>query len=184
MQSLEEFVVHLLENKNDCEEYCKNIEDGSGFLMANYGGRLNEKTLIQLIQKSKAELCYQCFLSDLVICLKEEDVTPTIFDKLLSFRGVYRKSILIGLAHCDLSIYQLNELTKLKIDIESLLKLILRFLQSSSFSVYDLEMLLKTYAGYFPDFSTSLTWMVDHYCDKNSISKLKFLVLQKYLVNQ
>lgn len=182
MRDLNEFVLKILENKKKCEDYCKNIEDGSSFLMTNYEGKIREATLIQLVEKSKSELCYQCFLSDLAICLKEEDVTPKVFDKLISFRGKYRKSILIGLAHCDLSIYQLNELTKLKVDIESLLNLIRRVLKSDSFSSYDLEVLLKKYSNYFVDFSTSLSWMVEHYCDKNDISQEKILVLHNFFV--
>ena len=151
--------------------------------MANYSGKISESTLIKLIEKSKGELCYQCFLSDLAMCLNEEEVTPKVFDKFISFRGKYRKSILSGLAHCDLSIYQLNELTKLKVDIESLLNLIRRVLKSSSFSSYDLEMLLYAYSNFFDGFSVSLAWMFDHYCDKNDITQEKTLVLQKYLVN-
>lgn len=91
---------------------------------------------------------------------------------------------MIGLAHCDLSIYQLNELTKLKVDIGSLLNLIRRVLKSDSFSSYDLEMLLKKYSNYFVDFSVSLSWMVEHYCDKNNISQEKVLVLHKYFVGK
>lgn len=91
---------------------------------------------------------------------------------------------MIGLAHCDLSIYQLNELTKLKVDIGSLLNLIRRVLKSDSFSSYDLEMLLKKYSNYFVDFSVSLSWMAEHYCDKNNISQEKVLVLHKYFVGE
>lgn len=184
MKDLNEFVLIMLKDKKNCEDYCKNVEDGSSFMASNYEGKINESTLIKLIEKSKNEVCYQCFLSDLAICLKEEDVTPKVFDKLISFRGKYRKSILIGLAHCDLSIYQLNELTKLKVDIGSLLNLIRRVLKSDSFSSYDLEMLLKKYSNYFVDFSVSLSWMVEHYCDKNNISQEKVLVLHKYFVGE
>lgn len=28
-------------------------------------------------------------------------------------------------------------------------------------------MLLKKYSNYFVDFSVSLSWMVEHYCDEN-----------------
>ncbi len=182
MKDLNEFVLKILEDKKKCEDYCKNIEDGVSFLADNYNGTISETALIQLIEKSETELCYQCFLSDLAFCLKEEDVTPKVFEKLISFKGKYRKSILIGLAHCDLSIYQLNELTKLKVDIESLLHLILRVLKSSVFSPYDLEMLLEKYSSYFVGFSSSLSWMFEHYCNENEISKEKVLVLNKYML--
>ena len=181
MKDINEFVLRILEDEKNCEEYCRNVDDGGNYLQMNYCGTISEDSLINLIERSKTKLCYQCFLSDLVICLKEEEVTPEVFDKLISYRGKYRKSILIGLAHCDLSVYQLLELTKLKIDIESLLKLILRFLKSDAFSSYDLEMLLKKYSKYFVDFSVSLSWMFDHYCDKKSIPQEKILILNRYM---
>lgn len=181
LKDVNEFVLRILEDEKNCEEYCRNVDDGGNYLQMNYCGTISEDSLINLIEKSKTKLCYQCFLSDLVICLKEEEVTPEVFDKLMLFRGKYRKSILIGLAHCDLSVYQLLELTKLKIDIEPLLKLILRFLKSDAFSAYDLEILLNKYSSYYADFSSSLSWMIEHYCDKTAVSQKKIIVLNRYL---
>lgn len=137
MDNVNNFIIQILSSKFLCKDFCEIVEDDDSYIYNNYEGNIEEKHLIDLIERSKKDLCYERFLSALTVCLRKEDVTQKVFDLLLSFNGRFRESILIGLAHCNLSYYQLIELNKLHIDeaLSQLLEICIKF---DCFSQYDL----------------------------------------------
>ncbi len=133
------------------------------------------KQLISCIKKKHIA----CFLSEYSIYCLAEELTPEVFKALLKIKSSYRKSILIGLCHSEISFYQLFELVKLKLDVESLLQLINRIIYSDAFSIYDLEVKLK-YGKKYRGFNEELQYIL-HETKINNIPKLKLSILEKYL---
>lgn len=149
LDNVNNFMMQILNSKVLCEEFCGMVEDDDTYIYNHYDGNIEEKLLIDLIEKSKKEHCYEHFLSALSICLRKEEVTPKVFKLLLSLKGRFRESILIGLAHCKLSYYQLIELNKLHIDeaLSQLLEICIKF---DCFSQYDLFVILQEWKNIPP----------------------------------
>ena len=62
------------------------------------------------------------FLNAFVMYLDPAEITSKVFESILNIKGKYKNSVLIGLAHCNLSLFQLFLLNQRKID-EALVKL-------------------------------------------------------------
>lgn len=71
-------------------------------------------------------------------------VTPEVFDKIKRFPNKkIRKNILIVLAHCRLSFYQLSYICNQNICFEAFAQLLDIYLINECFSAYDLKILLE-----------------------------------------
>ena len=81
----------------------------------------------------------------------KKSFTINVFCALAHYKGKYQKSILTGLAHCNLSYYQLVALNKKRID-EALIKLIDLFFKYDCFSEYDLQMIFAPWQGKIPKY--------------------------------
>ena len=139
MYNLQEIVHSVLKDKRLCDKYIDDFENGIDMSEFNHDKCIDEILLIELIKKSHGCKILSLFLSAFVIYLRKEEISCRIFDMLINYRGAYRKSILIGLAHCDLSFYQLYKLNKLNIDDNPFCRLLELYICNNVFSVYDLE---------------------------------------------
>lgn len=176
MDNINSFISCILESKKACNDFCEIIENDDTYLRAHYEGQIKEDLLIELIKLCEIEFCYEPFLSALTICLKKEEVTPKVFNYLISFHGQFRESILIGLAHCSLSYYQLIELNKLHID-EAFSQLLKLYMEFNCFSEYDLEMIMQEWKGKPPKY------IID-YISKHYGKTYKGKLLKEYCVTK
>lgn len=158
MKSINHFIGEILADGKNCARYCRDIDDGAEYLQSIHDERIEEELLLKLIAAGQSSGDYGGFLSDLAPCLSREEVTPAVFERLISFKGEYRESVLIGLGHCPLSYYQLIGLNELQID-EALSRLLIICMESDCFSNYDVQNLLVPWKNKPPRFVT------DYICD-------------------
>lgn len=144
LYNINDFLVQILNDEELCEKYSDIVLENELFLRENYTGIIQEELLIKIIKASKQNISYEKFLNAIVICLKKEEISNAVFDQLLAFHGKYRKSILIGLAHCPLSYYQLIEMNKRHFD-EALAQLLELQIKFDCFSESDLVNILKVW---------------------------------------
>jgi hypothetical protein len=149
MKNINLLIEQVLSDYNFCVEYAEIIEDNDSYVHDNYYGVVSENLMLKLVQVSNQNRNIARFLSAYVVCLSRQEITPNVFDALLSVSGEYRESLLIGLSHCKLSYYQLLNLNQLKID-EALIQLIKIVLKYDCFSEYDLQIVLSPWRSNFP----------------------------------
>ena len=151
MENINHFIERAIGDSSICIKYSNLMEDDESFIHSNFCDKIEESVLLRLIEKSKDNLNLQRFLSALSICFYRDEITLKVFSALSRYKGKYRKSILIGLAHCDLSYYQLVVLNKKKID-EALIKLINLFFKYDCFSEHDLQAIFIPWHGKIPKY--------------------------------
>ena len=157
MKNINHFIENVINDQSISQKYADILFDDEAYLHKKFSGNIEESILLRLIKQSEDRVDLQIFLSALSQCLCREEVTVAVFDSLLHYKSRYRKSILIGLAHCHLSYYQLLALNKAGID-EALFQLVDLFFKHSCFSEYDLKMIFLSRKGKIPrDFFESFS---------------------------
>ena len=118
-----DFILKVINDQKQLLPCINHFENGCHVeYRTSYSGLLDEKILLLLINKSKKNGLIMRFLNAFVMYLDSEEITAKVFAKLTNIHGKYKRSLLIGLAHCDLSLFQLFILNQQKID-EALVKL-------------------------------------------------------------
>ena len=105
-------------------------------------GLILESLLLSLIQRADIYENSAIFLGAFAPYLRKEEVTPTVFNSFLQMKSSNKTSILIGLAHCELSFYQLHLLNQLRIDGNPLMYLLDFYTKQDIFSEYDFQQFL------------------------------------------
>lgn len=161
MNDINKFIIQATNDRESCIQNIERIEDDDQYLRTNYEGLIKEDTLVNLINQSRYDSYLERFLSALSINLTAQEVTPIVFQSILNHKGKYSKSILIGLAHCNLSYYQLVQLNKLQID-EALIQLVDKYTQYDCFTRYDLQEMLTPWKNKMPNY------LRDYICTKTA----------------
>ena len=151
MKNINFLIEQVLNNVDFCTEHTEIIEDNDNYICDNFDGFANEDLLLKIVQASSQNENVARFLSAYVIHLSQKEITPCVFNAILSISSKYRKSILIGLSHCNLSYYQLVNLNKLQIE-EALIQLIRLVFKYDCFTEYDLRMILDTWNYKIPQY--------------------------------
>lgn len=114
------------------EEYCK------------YSSTLDPKVLLKLLnsyskdnKKIKEIIPYILYYAD------EKSITDEIFNEILHFDRNYRNTLLIVLAHCKISFYQLEYINKLQICDEAFCQLLYIYSTNEIFTAEDLKVFLQ-----------------------------------------
>ena len=127
MMTRNDYLLKVNKKKKNRSSYIDQFENGCNIdYRSNYCGLIEEETIVLLIHRSKKNKLLMRFLNAFVFYLDSEEITPKVLNMLVNLKGKYKRSILIGLAHCDLSIFQLFILNQETID-EALIKLIEKY---------------------------------------------------------
>ena len=172
-----EWIIKILQDKVFCIKETKRLIEDQNDYIAIFSSPMSEKYFLDLISRIGEEHIAK-FLSEYSIFVNAEEMTPKVFKTLLKCKRKYKKSILIGLCHSNISFYQLLILTRLKIDEESLLQLIDKCITNEIFSGYDLKFLLKL-GKYYKNFSENLKYLIKE--REKEISNFKLNILNEYL---
>ena len=140
MKNRRELVFESIHNKTKCIENTNGLINDGSFISSI--GAISENLLIQLVKMAKKDRNRLRLVNALVFYLKKEELTSVVFSNLLTIHGDFRESILCGLAHSELSLFQLTELNKLRVE-EALTRLILLYITSDMFSFNDLPYIIK-----------------------------------------
>lgn len=160
MKSKNDLIEYVLNNPKDSAPYTKWLLDGCEEFAITYDGVIDESLLLKLIKKSIFNIDAMKFLNALVFYLEPAEITPTVFQSLLKTRISYRRSVLIGLAHCQLSVFQLDILNQVKID-DALVKLLKIYILNNDFTEYDLFHILKPWKNDPPKYV--MDYLIDNY---------------------
>lgn len=172
MKVLNQIIEDIMENENLCKEYSEKFTSGSEIVFS-HNVATDEKLLIRLINESGRRRALAQFLSDIIIYFNKIDITNKVFDRLINYKGSFRKSILIGLAHCDLSFYQLCELNKLNIDGNPFCRLLKIYVTNDIFSQYDLKKFIDDNANMDKE---SCIYVLDHIPTANVTPEKKKII--------
>ncbi len=149
MKDINQYLQNILASEENCESTLKKWDDDEMLLRLDFEGSIEEACLLLLIDKSKTSRTYERLLSQLSITLRGNEVTPKVFEGILSFQGEYKESILIGLGHCPLAHYQLLQLNALNIE-EALAQLLIAYIKNDIFSYYDLLSIVIPWGERYP----------------------------------
>ena len=106
-------------------------------------GYLNSNNLLLLLEKSLTNRKIRSLLPFLLFYCNDKSVTVKAFELIKSYKfRKCRKTLLVSLAHCKLSVYQLMYICELKICVEAFAQLLDIYLLEDCFTVYDLHKLL------------------------------------------
>ena len=142
MENINALILSIIDFPNQHQMIIENAEDDIQCFRNTYDGVIEDNVFMKLISQSQNNYCIERFLSALIISVTPMEITDTVFSALLEYNGEYRMSILIGLAHCPLSFFQLVKLNKLKIE-EALFQLIKIYMCNDCFTKYDLLEIFK-----------------------------------------
>ena len=137
MENINDYLQAILNNnrKMGLEEYQ---------IFKNIDGIIRADILNEIIDYSISHKCIRNVLRDILEYCNHSSVTPEIFDKIAKYpHKKMRKDLLISLAHCSLSIYQLWYICKKNICFEAFAQLLDIYLINDCFTVYDLNELLE-----------------------------------------
>ena len=170
MKTKNELLKSVLLDKKECKNVCACLEDGNRAFLLEYSGLFDEKSLLLLVQKAKHSKLYMRLLNAVVICFRKEEISPLVFEELLRISGPFKESIWIGLAHCSLSLFQLYELNKKKVD-EALIKLLFAYIDNDYSDDCDLELVLKEWDKDLPKFiiDSVLSYKTDNNAKKEKL---------------
>lgn len=173
MKSKNDLVEYVLNNPKCGEPYTKWLLDGCEDFATKYDGVIDESLLLKLIKKSKYNIDAMRFLNALVLYLEPAEITPTVFQSLLKTRMSYRKSVLIGLAHCQLSVFQLDILNQVNID-DALVKLLRVYILNNDFTEYDLFHILQPWKNDPPRYV--IDYFIDNYPQHKKVASIMKMI--------
>lgn len=176
-----EWILKIMQDKEFCRLETERLSEGADFSEA-LTGQIHEGIFLALISKAKDKNLAR-FLSEYSLFATADEITPKVFDALLKCKTSYRESILIGLCHCDLSFYQLQELNERYLDLEVWLKMIARCLKSDAFSQYDLSEFLKSGKNYHENIQENLQYFLQTF-PMEEVTLEKKEVLRKFFSNK
>lgn len=166
MKSKNDLIEYVLKNPKGSAPYTKWLLDGCEDFAITYDGIIDESLLLKLIKKCRFNIDAMNFLNALVFYLEPVEITPTVFQSLLKTRKSYRKSVLIGLAHCQLSVFQLDILNQLKID-DALVNLLRIYILNNDFTEYDLFHILKPWKNKPPRYV--IDYFIENYPENKKV---------------
>ena len=135
MIEINEFARVLLQNQKD--------EFTPDYIETEVYGYFNSDNLLFVLQKSLRNKKIRDLLPDLLFYCNDKSVSVEVFDFVKKYKfKKRRRTLLISLAHCQLSIYQLRYISELNICGEAFAQLLDIYLFNDCFSIYDLENLL------------------------------------------
>ena len=147
--------------------------DGYKDYANTYDGVIDESLLLKLIKKSTSNIDAMRFLNALVFYLEPVEITPAVFQALLKTRRSYRESVLIGLAHCQLSVFQLDILNQEKID-DALIKLLRIYISNNNFAEYDLFHILQPWKNDPPRYV--IDYFIDNYSGNEKVTAIMKMI--------
>ena len=177
MYDKNEWILKIMRDQEFCQLETQRLSEGAD-LNETLTGQIDEGIFLALISRMKDKNLAR-FLSEYSLFATAGEITPKVFEALLKCKTPYRKSILIGLCHCDLSFYQLQKLNELHLDIEVWLKMIGRCLKSDAFSQYDLSEFLKSGKNYHEDIQENLQYFLQTF-PMEDVTLEKKEVLQEF----
>lgn len=139
-------------------------------------GFLSEENAIALITKSQEHNDMGWLLPQLFYFADANTISEVVFSMILSFKMKdVRRNILIALAHCNISFYQLEFICREKICIEAFATLLASYLVCNCFSTIDLSKLLSENVALLG----GIAW--DKVLENNNLDSNKRNILLSYL---
>lgn len=136
---------------------CFNMRTSLGGLLADLDyfddvyGFLSEENAVSLIRQSKWNHCVASLLPQLFQFSNEYTISDAVFEMLKAYpHKKIQKSIFISLAHCSISLYQLQYISQQKVCVEAFAALLDIYLEEKCFSCIDLKKLLADNAAFVP----------------------------------
>ena len=151
------WINQILNNESFCIQETQKIAEGDYSQLEFKDQAICEKSFMKLISRIR-EKSIALFLSEYAIYCNAEEMTPDVFSAILNMKSPYKKSILIGLCHSQISFYQLMLLSDLKLDSAALLQLIERIIQNDVFTEFDLYFMLKK--NYYKGIEEDLEYVI------------------------
>lgn len=168
-------IISNTEKQN--EIYLKMKEDYDYFEKNCYG-KLNNKILSKLLDMSLDDQYLQEILSLVLYFCDKNSISDENFNKLIHYPGKIKKTYLIALSHCELSLYQLNYLNNKNISTEAFCQMLYIIFMNTCFTENDLLYFLKTSKFNYDVFSLQVETLLK---EKNTINYEKIEVLKNFL---
>lgn len=142
-KNINEFARQLIEGDVNLKEFCASLDDAQEYFEENYEGFLDSSKISTIIDISYNNKDLQYIIGGLLYCSNKDSITDEVFNKLLKFPKAMRRTVLVSLAHCDISFYQLMKINKMQICTEAFGGLMNHMYTSDAFSAEDILQLLK-----------------------------------------
>lgn len=105
-----------------------------------FEGAISEEALIRLIRYGYTSAGVRGILSFALLSVTAEEITDAVFQKLLHFPWrKMRETFLMAIAHCPVSVYQLEAICRLQICTESYAQLIWHAAANDCFTLVDVQ---------------------------------------------
>lgn len=177
MKYREQYIEKAINNKKYCRTLCEELEANKSYFY-DAEGFISEETLFTLIELSN-DNDFAYLLSTLSPFLKREEVTPESFKRIMQMNSSWKNSILIGLCHANLSLYQLNELYLLNIDNNPMLAMLKILLKENCFTAFDVFHLITSNLDNLED----IKYLCDNFLDFEIEEKKKKILQQFQLID-
>ena len=113
-----------------------------------YIDEVEEIKIIKLLKKSKHLHSIRWLIPDIIFLIKEDSITNKVLDYCINYKGKFRKTLLVQLAHMRLTPEQLIKINNLIDTPEAFCKLVDLYINDDKYSIEGLNELLVSNAKY------------------------------------
>lgn len=119
---------------------CKRINSTRDYWEQQIKGIVSTETLLALIRESYTSASVAGFLASVLFFVDSNVLTDEVFQELLHFPyKKMRRTYLVAISHCPISVYQLESICKLQICSEAYAQLIWHAATNGCFTLVDIQ---------------------------------------------